>query len=694
MRHAAAPVAQAAADAFACSLTDGRLKVISRSGRVEKSVDAHQGACTHCRWAHDGSAVATAGEDGQVKIWSRSGMLRSTLASLECPVYALAWGAGSDNVLMTNGKELVIRSIQPSARQTQWKAHEGVVLCVDWSAATGLIVSGGEGSGRYKVWDAHGRLLFQSAPQEHPCTSVRWSPDGELFCAGTFRSVRVCSRGGWTHAKAKLPQLGSVQAIDWTPDGAALALAGAAGRVALAAVVGWRAEWRGYTAVVEASTRVVVEDASAGGARDELDVRDRVVKLALGHGHLVVATVSQCYIYRLSNLNTPQLLDLKEPVTLLSTCDEAFVAVDHTQGIRMVSYDGRQLCAIRFQGLNPARLSAASLSASPDLVAVVDSTDPRMVRLFDSASGRPLESCIQHSMEVTEVALSQRGSLPNRMVVFLDRNRDLWICHAIEPKRVHKLGAMVDSVQWSDEADILGAIADGKLLVWYYPAVVFVDRDLLKATTYSRDGGDLGRTPSLASLGASACRVACGDGASLLVALSPHPAALHELGLRKEWSKATRLCRQVKDPQLWAALAVMAIANKQLAVAEAGYAALDAVDKLQYIASIKELPTEEARNAELALFRRRPDEAEAILLQSGMTFRAIYSNLRLFAWERALELAVGHKTHVDTVLWYRAGHLKEAGRTETSERYLELAGQVDVDEGAVKAKLEAEGILI
>ena len=39
------------------------------------------------------------------------------------------------------------------------------------------------------------------------------------------------------------------------------------------------------------------------------------------------------------------------------------------------------------------------------------------------------------------------------------------------------------------------------------------------------------------------------------------------------------------------------------------------MDKLQYIQHIKQIPSEEGRAAELALFRRRPEEAEAILLQ-------------------------------------------------------------------------------
>ena len=50
------------------------------------------------RWSHDGAGIVTGGEDGAVKIWSRSGMLRSTLAHNTMPVYALAWSPDSSQV--------------------------------------------------------------------------------------------------------------------------------------------------------------------------------------------------------------------------------------------------------------------------------------------------------------------------------------------------------------------------------------------------------------------------------------------------------------------------------------------------------------------------------------------------------------------------------------------------------------------
>ncbi len=39
--------------------------------------------------------------------------------------------------------------------------------------------------------------------------------------------------------------------------------------------------------------------------------------------------------------------------------------------------------------------------------------------------------------------------------------------------------------------------------------------------------------------------------------------------------------------------------------------------------------------------------------QAGLVYRAIKLNIKLFRWDRALDLAEQHNQHVDTVLWYR-----------------------------------------
>ena len=71
-------------------------------------------------------------------------MLRSTLAQNTVPVYALSWSPDSSQVLFATDKLLTIKPLAPNSKPIQWRAHDGVILCVDWSASNHRIVSGGE----------------------------------------------------------------------------------------------------------------------------------------------------------------------------------------------------------------------------------------------------------------------------------------------------------------------------------------------------------------------------------------------------------------------------------------------------------------------------------------------------------------------------------------------------------------------
>ncbi len=89
-----------------------------------------------------------------MKIWSRAGQIRSTLATTDRPVYSVCWGPDSDSLMYCSGKDIIIKPLQSvTNKQIQWRAHEGTVLRADWSPINSNIVSGGEeqGGGRYKV---------------------------------------------------------------------------------------------------------------------------------------------------------------------------------------------------------------------------------------------------------------------------------------------------------------------------------------------------------------------------------------------------------------------------------------------------------------------------------------------------------------------------------------------------------------
>jgi intraflagellar transport protein 80 len=134
----------------------------------------------------------------------------------------------------------------------------------------------------------------------------------------------------------------------------------------------------------------------------------------------------------------------------------------------------------------------------------------------------------------------------------------------------------------------------------------------------------------------------------------------------------------------------MSINARELNTTEIALAAINEADKVEYINYVKELPSEASKNAALAMYCKKYVEAENILLQAKLFYRAIKMNIKLFKWERALEIAVKNKTHVDTVLAYRQRYLETQGKTETNEKFLQLASKVEVNWETIKEKIKKD----
>lgn len=272
----------------------------------------------------------------------------------------------------------------------------------------------------------------------------------------------------------------------------------------------------------------------------------------------------------------------------------------------------------------------------------------------------------------------------------MDKNKDLYLVKAMQADRMEKLGSMVDSFMWNDSTDMLIALIDEKLVSYIYPSVVFVDKDLLPKTLQHKSCSDAGKYPQIVGFFGSNCLIRRADGSDLAAVTMPYPQLLYQHFERGQWEQAVRLCRYVKSPELWASLAAMAIHARALDTVEIALAAIEEVDKVQFVGHINKLPDEVLRSAELALFCKRPDEAMNILLQNKRIYRAIKMNIRLHRWNDALDLALKHQTHVDTVLAFRAQHLQQMKHVESHEQFKQWAGQVEVDWETVKKKIAME----
>ena len=108
---------------------------------------------------------------------------------------------------------------------------------------------------RPQVWDSHGRQIYACPAGAHVVTSIAWCPNGSCFAVGSFNSLRLCDKTGWSHSRTRFGggggkaaaggggASGSVMALAWTGDGTEVAGACGSGAVVLGHLVDRVVSW-------------------------------------------------------------------------------------------------------------------------------------------------------------------------------------------------------------------------------------------------------------------------------------------------------------------------------------------------------------------------------------------------------------------------------------------------------------------
>ncbi|KAF5299047.1 hypothetical protein FQA39_LY11593 [Lamprigera yunnana] len=679
-------------DLILLTSTDGKFHIINRNGRIERSVDAHKGAILMGQWSHDGAGLLTAGEDGFIKIWSRGGMLRSTVVQSDNSVYDACWSPDSQSIVYTQDQYIVIKYLTPNIKPIKWKAHEGLILCLSWSSSCELIVSGGEDC-RYKVWDSQCRCLFSSSLHDYPITSAAWSPNGDLFAVGSYNTLRLCDFLGWSRSLDK-PETGSIYKLHWSSDGTQVAAACANGHVLFAHLIERQVHYLNYTAIVKEQKTIVIQNIS-DDTLELLELPERVIQVALKYMHLIVTTPTQCYIYSSSNWSTPNIFDLKDGSVILLQLSEKNLLLVERSTASIYNYQGRLIASPRWPNMRLELLRNSHISLSVDTLAVCDLSNLKTIYIMDLASSRSISDSIvtiQHTMPILQISLAQAGTHTQRYLAILDRHRDLFLNQIRSSKTSLKIGNQIQSFQWNTEENMIAAVQDIYVIIWYFPTSCF-NSSLLNLSSLEYNSTELGRSPRINYFMGNFVSIRRADGSLLNVPASPFPSLLHQHVRSNKWDDALRLCRLIKDKTLWAGLGVLATQSNNsdlLEIAAEAYAAINHYDKIFYINHVKNLPTKAQQMAGTALLGGSFQNAESILLHNGMIFQAVLLNTQLHQWNRALELAIKHKSYSDVVLYLREKYLNSLGKEENNPKFINIRTTVHVDKEKIEQRLQQE----
>jgi intraflagellar transport protein 80 len=667
--------------------SDGNLHVCSPNWRVDKTIQAHTGGVTCVRVNPDGLSIASAGEDGLVKIWGRNGSLRSSLASCGATITSCNWDCTGKYLMFTHGGMVTVRSASFKQDQTQFRAHRRLVTCSDWNKATNEIITGSEDR-LARIFDPDGRLLFESLPCDFAVSSIAFIPSAKLCLIGTANRLYLMDNHLRTLSTIPITGACTICASRDQPR----ALIGGGGTVSLVAAIGKTLVYRDCEVVLESPKKLTVFDLK-NGVSEPISFNDTIVDFSLDFNHLIVATATKLQIHKSGSWTGPVIVETKEIARVIVQSARMFAFVS-ASGTQIIGYDGRTITRISDPRVKWDLLSPDSVALSPSVFVVLSPDGRKHVFAFSASTGQSIAAePFAHPSEIRCVRTNQAATQAKARFGFVNTNGDLTICRfvAANPRvppaiEGQKLANFVDDFRWHSTHDAILARSGDKLTVWCAPSAVFFTAELLPILrTELRTIFD---AVEIESFDGTHAFVTAKDGSSCVVPVAPFLIMLHEaIETHKNWKVVLQICRTVNEQSLWAVCATAAVQVGEVDAAQEAYAALSLIDRVMFLGKVKKMKSPAARNAMIAILQGRVNEAEEILIQGGCVFRAVKMNVSMGRWDRALAIAKRSGKFVEVVAAYRTKYCKDMKIEEPDPEFVKI-GQIDMDAVATIIKRE------
>ncbi|RDX90712.1 WD40 repeat-containing protein HOS15, partial [Mucuna pruriens] len=173
------------------TIAEGRCKPSSQNGPLNVLVLKHVRGKTNEKskdvttldWNGEGTLLATGSYDGQARIWTTNGELRSTLSKHKGPIFSLKWNKKGDYLLTGScDQTAIVWDVKAEEWKQQFEFHSGPTLDVDWRNNVSFATSSTDNM-IYVCKIGETRPIKTFAGHQGEVNCVKWDPTGSLLAS-------------------------------------------------------------------------------------------------------------------------------------------------------------------------------------------------------------------------------------------------------------------------------------------------------------------------------------------------------------------------------------------------------------------------------------------------------------------------------------------------------------------------------
>ena len=426
----------------------------------------HRGRITQLVYSPDGSRLASAGQDGTIRVWDlESGRLAHVLADPNANVANLAWSV--------DGESLQGTAVADPGRRSVWDIEQDRIRTggrtrtgVDWHDSSGVCWSAGSQAPARILDEVAGLLNIQLpsawASRRRSITALAVSPERQqLACGDDDGTIRVLdATSGKVRHTWPAVWCGPIQSICFSPDGQTLATQAGAGTVCLWDADRWeplrKFETESITHGVNSAIGAIAW-ATDGAYIARADNRQMIVEILDLHSGDVLRSLSG-NVDRITSVSWSPDGRLIAAGTLDGTIHVWDLESDSgVPSVTMTAHSG----------------TVSALEWTPDSTSLITTGHDGKIKIWDSRNETLADSFERQTDPITCSALSRDASVlatgsPDGIIRLWSANSG-WTSNLFrtDPNDIEARRSTFTAVAWSPDSQFLAwGDSAGKIRIW------------------------------------------------------------------------------------------------------------------------------------------------------------------------------------------------------------------------------------